>query len=471
MPRNRKKRLRQSPAKSYMLGFSWQVQRSLVFIFFALAPLIFFSGLTPDGQLYCTLYDLPKFYFIAAFAFFLAAFYCWSIGKDSVQTAELIKFLLANQGLRLLALWFILMFFSCFQALILAPAFFTLFHYFTLLVLYVVLGQLFSSASQRWTALYGLIFSLVIVVPVGIAQFWGSQVPFLMPIKGPASTFGYRNPAAHFIALVLPFVIFATWRHWRCWRAKGSAGQLSLFVGLLLLAAAALALLFMNHSRTAIMALLAETLVVPFFLLLSKKEGLHGRLWKRRNLGLALAYTLLLGVVISALVMAFPESRKRAESSFKKFKRGGLTQLLEVRYYHWGNTLMMIKENPVLGVGLGNWRASYPLYYKSFAKDPAFNLQMTVRKTHNDYLQLAAECGIPALLLFLLLWGRQFYLLRYATADSDGEEDWRLPLAASLLAFSVIMFFSFPMQMAYRRMFFFFLLALGEARVWPVLSR
>jgi len=144
--------------------------------------------------------------------------------------------------------------------------------------------------------------------------------------------------------------------------------------------------------------------------------------------------------------------------------------LLEFRYYHWVNTLMMIKQNPISGVGIGNWRFTYPLYYKSFAKDPLFNYRMQVRKTHNDYLQLAAECGIPALALFLLLWGRQFYLLRYSTAESDGKEDWRLPLTASLLAFSVIMFFSFPMQMAYSRMFCFFLLALGEARAWPALS-
>ncbi len=187
-------------------------------------------------------------------------------------------------------------------------------------------------------------------------------------------------------------------------------------------------------------------------------------------MGRVLASVLIFLIVISSLVMVFPDSRKRIESSFGKFKQGGVSQLLEFRYYHWANTLIMIKENPVLGVGLGNWRFTYPLYYKSFAKDPLFNYQMQVRRAHNDYLQLAAECGIPALLLFLLLWGRQLYLLRYSTVERDDGEDWRLPLTASLLAFSVIMFFSFPMQMAYSRMFCFFLLALGEARVWPALS-
>ena len=474
MARDQKNRLRQPTAKRSVLnpsGFSRQIPECLVFVFFALSPLIFFSGLAPDGHPYFTLYDLPKFYFIAAFAFLLAGFYCWSVGKDLTQASALVKFLLTSPGLRLLVLWCLALFFSSFQALVPAAAFLTLFHYFTLIVLYVVLARLFSRPSRRWAALYGLIVSLLIFVPVGIAQFLGFQVPFLMPILGPASTFGYRNPAAHFIALVLPFTLFAVWRHWRLWRAKGTGIQLSLFIGLLLPALAALVLLFMNYSRTAILALLVEALVLPFVWLVPKKEEVRSRGWKRRSWGRALACGLVLLVVISSLVMAFPESRKRVERSFEKFQQGGAARLLEFRYYHWGNTLMMIKENPVLGVGLGNWRFTYPLYYKSFAKDPLFNYRMQVRKTHNDYLQLAAECGIPALLLFLLLWGRQFYLLRYSTAESDGEDDWRLPLAASLLAFSVIMFFSFPMQMAYSRMFCFFLLALGEARAWPALSR
>jgi len=130
----------------------------------------------------------------------------------------------------------------------------------------------------------------------------------------------------------------------------------------------------------------------------------------------------------------------------------------------------MIRDHPVLGVGLGHWRLTYPLYYKSFARDPLCNYRVQIRKAHNDYLQLTAECGIPALLLFLLFWGRQFYLLRYREESEDGM-DWRLPLAMSLSAYSVIMMISFPLQMAFSRMFFFFLIALGEARAWPALSK
>ena len=215
------------------------------------------------------------------------------------------------------------------------------------------------------------------------------------------------------------------------------------------------------------MAFLLEALVVPVFWFLSRRKRVKEssrrvRDWLRFGLGV-----IILLVVITCMIMVFPKSRFQVKRSYHKFRQGGVERLLEYRYYHWGNSLMMIKEHPVLGVGLGNWRLNYPLYYKSFARDPGLDYNRHVRKAHNDYLQLASECGIPALLLFLLLWGRQFYILRYATEEVDGGEDWRLPILASLAAFSVIMFFSFPMQMAYSRMFCFFLLALGEARAWP----
>ena len=440
----------------------------LLFLLFFLTPLIFYSGLGSDGHPYFTLYNLPKSYFIAAFTLFLTAAYCAFLASRPQEAAALGLFIKRSWGLRIIGLWLFWQALSISRALVVEASLFTLVNYLLLGLLFIVLARLFVLSNRRWTALYGLIAALVIFVPLGILQYFEFQIPLLLPIKGPASTLGYRNPAAHFMALVLPFVLFALWRHWRLWRAKAGTARLLLSLGLLLLALAVLALLFMNYSRTAIMALLAEVLVLPFiWFVVSKKPGVRDHGWKGRSLGRALASGLLLLVVISSLIMIFPESRKRVESSFKKFNQGGAARLLEDRYYHWGNSLMMIKDNPVLGVGLGNWRFSYPLYAASFKRDRLQNYKMQVRKVHNDYLQLAAECGIPALLLFLFFWVRQFYLLCYSTRGSDDAEDWRLPLSASLLAFSVIMFFSFPMQMAYSRMFCFFLLALGEARVWP----
>ncbi|HDS16243.1 MAG TPA: O-antigen ligase family protein [Proteobacteria bacterium] len=458
-----KERSRALAGRSVLRGWP-----SLLFLFFLSTPLFVVSGYAPDGALFCTLYDLPKGCLIAAAGPLFCGLFCVALARNPEAAAQAGAFFRRALGFKLLFLLLILMALAGLAAPVKAAAGFTFGNFFLLTLLGLVLAGLFRRVALRWAAVYGLLAALVIFSVFGIVQFAGYRIPFLMPILGPASTLGYRNPAADFIALVLPFVFFAAWRQWRRRRADRGRGALLLVGALLLAAGAALALLFMNYSRAAILALLVEALVLSVWLFWRKAEGPDPG-WRRRGLRALLAALLLTGLML-VLVMSFTQSRRRVMASFENLRRGGVARLLEFRYYHWGNTLMMIKENPVLGVGPGNWRFTYPLYYQSFAKDPLFNYKMQVRRAHNDYLQLAAECGIPALLVFLWLWGRQFYLLRYPEPTGD-EADWRLPLLASLSAFSVIMFFSFPLQMAYSRMFCFFLLALGEARVWPELSK
>jgi len=443
----------------------------LLIVFFVSTPLIFTSGYAPEGWIFCTVYDLPKICYIAAFIPLFGVFYSIYIYNKSFPLESCIDFMRRNSGVKIFLLLLVVMALSLFGSLVVKTGLYHLADYILLGILGFILAQLFQKNRLRWVAVYALLTGLLTFTLLGLIQSTGYQLPFLKTIMGSASTFGYRNPAAHFIALVVPFVLFVAGHHYYLWRQSKTGLQLAFCIFFLFLFTAVVGLLFLNYSRVAIMALLAEVLVVPCFWFLShrkfdKEPAKRSRSWRR-----LLVVTLLALVVIASLVMIFPKSRQRVKRSFKKFHRGGVARLLEFRYYHWGNSLMMIKDHPGLGLGLGNWPYNYPLYFKSFAYDPLYSYQVQVRRTHNDYLQLAAECGIPALLLFLLLWGRQFYLLRYSTTTGDDGEDWRLPILASLTAFSVIMFFSFPMQMAYSRMFCFFLLALGEARAWPALSK
>jgi len=61
------------------------------------------------------------------------------------------------------------------------------------------------------------------------------------------------------------------------------------------------------------------------------------------------------------------------------------------RVWTWRGTLRMTKAHPLLGTGLGTYEIAYPRYaYVGFT-----------RLAHNSYLQLAAEAGVPALVLLL----------------------------------------------------------------------
>jgi len=71
----------------------------------------------------------------------------------------------------------------------------------------------------------------------------------------------------------------------------------------------------------------------------------------------------------------------------------------QIRLGIWRDTISLIKANPVFGTGLGTFADAYKRHQTVF-------LSRLVDHGHNDYLQFAAELGIPgALLLFgLILW-------------------------------------------------------------------
>ncbi|MFN0109496.1 MAG: O-antigen ligase family protein [Blastocatellia bacterium] len=60
---------------------------------------------------------------------------------------------------------------------------------------------------------------------------------------------------------------------------------------------------------------------------------------------------------------------------------------LESRGPIWRDTLAIIRENWLTGVGLGAFETAYPIYSKS-------NGTVIVSQAHSDYLQIIADCGV-----------------------------------------------------------------------------
>ncbi len=69
-------------------------------------------------------------------------------------------------------------------------------------------------------------------------------------------------------------------------------------------------------------------------------------------------------------------------------------------------TLHIIAEHPVSGVGPGNFIYAFPKWRPPTATDGYISQQLHrfVNYTHNDYLQIASEAGIPAALFFTAFW-------------------------------------------------------------------
>jgi O-antigen ligase len=67
----------------------------------------------------------------------------------------------------------------------------------------------------------------------------------------------------------------------------------------------------------------------------------------------------------------------------------------------WKGTAGMIKQHPVLGFGINTYSKVFPEY-----KPPEY---ADYRYTHNCYLQMASEIGIPGMLIFLAFLGTVFF--------------------------------------------------------------
>jgi putative inorganic carbon (HCO3(-)) transporter len=83
-------------------------------------------------------------------------------------------------------------------------------------------------------------------------------------------------------------------------------------------------------------------------------------------------------------------------------------QSFQWRLGMWSKALRMTRDRPLMGWGIGSFPLQQALYYHPEA---ASRSQRSILRTgptlqenaHNSYLQLAAEIGIPGLLLYLAL--------------------------------------------------------------------
>lgn len=81
----------------------------------------------------------------------------------------------------------------------------------------------------------------------------------------------------------------------------------------------------------------------------------------------------------------------------------------------WESTIAMIADKPLLGIGWGAYGLVYP-EYDFFVQDAGTK----IFHAHNMYLHIAAEIGIPGLLVFLaILWGHAHRALNLAISTSD----------------------------------------------------
>lgn len=275
---------------------------------------------------------------------------------------------------------------------------------FSVFPLYFVASQLVSSKEKLLRLIKTMVFGGAVIALIGIGQFLAQFVVGLeatyafwaeyMTVSFLGKTFGaavLKNPSwlvdiagrtylratslfpdphmlSFYLGLVMPLSFAMIIR-----REKGSFLAVSAFVAILLAD-------ILTFSRGGYLGLSAGLVFVGTLL------------WHKIDRRYRIATGLVLGLGILVAVIPSPVSQ-RFLSSFD-LKEGSNQGRIEM----WRKATDVIRENPLGGVGLGN----YPLEVKPTAtyRDPIY--------AHNTYLDIAAETGIVNMLVWIGILGTTF---------------------------------------------------------------
>jgi O-antigen ligase len=238
----------------------------------------------------------------------------------------------------------------------------------------VFLGtHLFADEARRERLLEAYLWFAVAVAAVALVQFYApnGKVFWLfayryLDVLGP---FPNRNNFAAFLELAVPIAF---------WRGLTKPELRGLYLGA---AAALVGAVVASGSRAGAAIVLAETLLL--FSIAYSRGGLP-----RQTLARMAAWTLLAGGVAVAVA--------GWELLWRRLQAG---DWMVYRRQIWASTLEMIAARPLTGFGPGTFQTVYP----AFAR---FDVGLVVNHAHNDWLELAAEAGLPFGLLAaaMALW-------------------------------------------------------------------
>ncbi len=252
-----------------------------------------------------------------------------------------------------------------------------------------------------------------------------AQVDLLLPptTVGLTSTLGNPNFLAEYLMYSIPLCLsLLLSSDGARWRAFYGVTAVFLFAGLLLC-----------RTKSATLGLLGSLTVFAYFLRRRTPTDPKQRI--QYLLPVASVGIFLAGLFALVYFASFG-SPGDAGGILENYVSSQATYF-KWRMVFYRDALRMALDNPLLGVGIGNFESTYPLY-RSIPEtlDPKHNV---LDHAHNDYLELWAEVGLGGLIAFLwLLWA--FFRKMH---NAQGASSLGLGFTASIAGLSINSLFAF----------------------------
>ena len=304
-----------------------------------------------------------------------------------------------------------------------------------LLIFFLVINNIEN--EEEFYSFIKIFYIIAFIISIyTIIQYYGLDPYFKDIGDGLTSTIGQKNLISNYLALIFPIVLI----FFLLEPTKTNK------IFLLLLLSILYTTLIICQSRgiwisASITSLFAIFIINKYKLLEIFKKN---KKW--------ITYLLLIFMIITLvystenpLNKSLITSPQRALSTFDVRDPSINTRLLI-----WRNTYQMIKDNPLLGSGIGTFKMNYLDYQAEYLKNNPYYIKYWTfpRDAHNEYLQMGAELGVIGLGIFLSIFFVFFLMvLKCFNQEKDNRKKIIIfGLLLSVICFLIHSLFTFPLH-------------------------
>lgn len=288
-----------------------------------------------------------------------------------------------------------------------------------------------------------IIISSIILASIGLIQYFFNGFYFIPGVDVVYSTFTNRNLFSSILFLTLPFVLYGYSTFSRKWIIPSFISICFSFF-----------MITIVKTRSVWLAIIISFFSLLFIIFFSKNKLFY------RKVLFSKKFILLSLFIIILIVSAFVLPKPMISSSMSRKDITATGTSVDVRLKAWKKTIPMIKEYPLFGVGVGNWKIMLPKYGVTGMKTEQGAYQYI--RPHNDFFWVLAEIGIAGFVFYISIFILVIYYILKIISKSTKRDDKLLSLFLlfGFIGYIVISSFSFPKERIFHSIVFIFILSI-----------
>lgn len=247
------------------------------------------------------------------------------------------------------------------------------------------------------------------------------------------SLFGHKNVFSEVLFLLLPFNLYGVFYSKNIKRVFA-------------ILAAILSLIFMIAllSRAIWIALALSTLITGIIYVINIFKKKQNQAEQLKKIGLFMG----IGMAIVGISLGLYAALSKSDAIQKQF--ASITNIHhsanEDRLKKWEQTWQLFEEQPLTGIGLGDWKVEI---LKFVTKNSEVEQgKLFFQRPHNDYLWVLSETGFFAFMAYLSIFGVAifsiFRLLKHT--ENEATQHWLYLLLHAIIGYLTFSTFAFPKE-------------------------